>query len=105
MKKVCIGAALGLATGIAAVSLLELGIEASDTFSLISAFVLSPLIFLAGFPWNLMIGEHGKDIVAIGGLGIGPIINSTIIGALIFWVRRPTGKSLRDPSSEAREVD
>jgi drug/metabolite transporter (DMT)-like permease len=105
MKRICIGAALGFATGIAVVRLLEYGSETSDGFSLISAFVLFPLIFLAGLPWNLMIGEQGKEIVAIGGVGIGVIINSMIIGAFILSTRRPKGKVLPDRASGVREVD
>jgi hypothetical protein len=105
MKKACIGAALGLAAGIAVVNLLEFGIDASEAFSLISAFILFPLIFLAGLPWNLMIGEHGKDIVAIGGVGIGIIINSTILGACVLSMSRAGSKFSRDSSPRGREVD
>ena len=79
-----------MATGIAVVSLLEFGIESSDKFSPISAFLLFPLIFLAGLPWNLRIGEHGKDIVVIGGVGIGATIRhqETTVGSSLAWTER-----------------
>lgn len=105
MKKVCIGATLGFVFGIIVETLLEFGIEASNAFSMISAFILFPVIYLAGLPWNLLIGENGKHLIAIGGVGIGIIINSTIIGAIIFATRKPRRNMLADSSFEGTKPD
>jgi hypothetical protein len=55
MKRKVLGGVFGFAVGLILEKLLEYGIDSSDAFSLVSAFILFPSILLVGLPWNLLI--------------------------------------------------
>lgn len=97
------GAVAGTICGFLIVRLTGSLIESSEAFSMISAFILFPFIFLATLPWSLMIDNGGGNAVSLAGLAIGFIINCAIAGALV-WVRLSTPRNgQKNLSSSASE--
>ena len=81
------GVIAGTAVGSCAVLLAKYGIENSGWFSLFSAFVLFPMIFLSSLPWSFMVPNHTGNAVPMYGLAVGAIINSGLLGGVIAWRR------------------
>ena len=81
------GVIAGTAAGTAAVLLARYGIDNNGWFSIFSAFVLFPMIFLSSLPWSFMVPNDTGNAVPMYGLAVGAIINSGLLGGVIAWRR------------------